>query len=193
VAAAVAALLTAPRLSARAAPTDLPAKAGVYAIFAELDTREALRLPATEAELPIYVGKAEKSLLARDGQTHFTLGRTSSSTLRRSIAALLHDSLELRGQPRNLRKPGYFDKFGLASHDEEALQEWIGRHLTIAVWLKPPDAIDENGGFLRQIECALLKLWTPPLNDSDNPMRWRELRRMRRVMADEARGWRSSA
>jgi len=152
--------------------------------------RPELRLPAIATGRPIYVGKFETSLQDRDGQTHFKLGETGRSTLRRSIAALLDDSLQLRSQPRRLENPGYFDKFGLAVHHDEALQRWIGRHLTIAVWLKPPDAVDEDGRFLLGIERALLNLWTPPLNDKDNPAPWRELRKFRKVMADEARAWR---
>ena len=63
---------------------------------------------------PLYVGKAEDSLVARDLRQHFTDGRTGSSTLRRSIAALLHDSMGLRGIPRNPQKPGYFSNYGLS-------------------------------------------------------------------------------
>ena len=70
------------------------------------------------------------------------------------------------------------------------MQEWIGQHLTITVWLKPSSTVDEDGGFLLGVERALLEMWAPPLNDRDNPGRWRELRKIRRVMADKARTWR---
>lgn len=190
VAAAAAALLTSRRLTAAAAATDLPNTPGLYAVFAELDAQEQLGLPVCVGELPIYVGKSETSLLKRDGETHFKLGQTGQSILRRSIAALLHDALGLCGQPRNPSDPGYFDKFGLAPQHDEALQRWIGEHLTISTWLKPSDAGDQAGDFLLEIERALLKLWTPPLNERDNPGRWRELRKIRRIMAEEARAWR---
>jgi len=67
---------------------------------------------------PLYVGKAENSLVARDVKTHFGDGRTGQSTVRRSFAALLHDELGLRGVPRNTAKPGYYANYGLsAPHD----------------------------------------------------------------------------
>lgn len=190
VAAAARALLIGPRMSAGTASTGLPDKAGLYGVFAEIGARDELGLPPIRAGRPAYVGKSEKSLLVRDGQTHFKLGETGNSTLRRSLAALLHDSLELRGQPRTLRNPSYFDKFGLDADDDERLQAWIGRHLTVATWLKPSDVPDEDGELLVSVERALLKMWTPPLNWTDNPQKWHELRKRRRVMADEARAWR---
>ena len=99
------ALLSEPRLSAGSASTELPPKPGLYAVFAESEAHEQLGLPSTTVGRPIYLGKAEKSLLNRDGQTHFKLGQTGRSTLRRSLAALLHDALQLRGQPRQLDTP----------------------------------------------------------------------------------------
>ena len=118
--------------------TDLPPTPGLYAVFAELDAQEQLGLPVSVGELPIYVGKYETSLLKRDGETHFKLGQTGQSILRRSIAALLHDALGLCGQPRNPSNPGYFDKFGLAPQHDEALQRWIGEHLTISTGSSRP-------------------------------------------------------
>jgi hypothetical protein len=32
-------------------------------------------------------------------------------------------------------------------------------------------------------------MWTPPLNWTDNPGRWPELKKIRQVMADDARRW----
>jgi len=61
--------------------------------------------PDHQGDKPLYVGKAEGSLVARDIRTHFASGRTGSSTLLRSFAALLRDSLGLRGVPRNLNNP----------------------------------------------------------------------------------------
>ncbi len=180
-------LLNGPRLSAAVASVDLPDAPGLYAVFAEREARAELGLPEVAGGQPIYVGKAEGSLLDRDGKTHFALGRTGQSTLRRSIAALLRPSLGLRGRPRNLDTPGYFDKFDLAPGHDATLQRWIGERPAIATWLKPPDETDHDGTYLLAIERALLRRWTPPLNDKDNPGKWREVRAIRKVMADDAR------
>ena len=63
---------------------------------------------------PLHVGKAEDSLLTREIKTHFGDGRTGSSTVRRSFAALLAHTLDLQGLPRNSAKPGYFSNYGLS-------------------------------------------------------------------------------
>lgn len=46
-------------------------------------------------------------------RTHFKTGRTGSSTLRRSLAALLRDELELRAIPRNTARPNHFADFAI--------------------------------------------------------------------------------
>jgi hypothetical protein len=133
--------------------------------------------------LPIYVGKAEDSLLKRDGQSHFREGKTGQSTLRRSLASLLRDQLGLVARPRNPAKPDHFDRFGMEPASERELQGWIGDRLDISTWVKPP------GVTLVDVERELLRRWTPPLNWTDNPGRWPPLREARRVMADDARRW----
>jgi hypothetical protein len=128
----------------------------------------------------VYIGKAEDSLLARDGRTHFTEGRTGQSTLRRSIAALLRDRLDLAAQARNPDEPGRFYAYGLDAQSERRLQHWMGKRLKISAWPKP-DGVD-----LSDVERALLKRWKPPLNLKDNPQKWAELSAKRQVMADDA-------
>ena len=49
----------------------------------------------------IYVGKTEKSQKSRDANTHFKSGKTGSSTLRRSVGAILRNKLELKPIPRS--------------------------------------------------------------------------------------------
>lgn len=188
--AAADALLTGPRFSAGAAARQLPDEPGLYAVFASPTSRAALQLPPLGKRLPIYVGKAEASLLDRDGRTHFAVGRTGQSTLRRVIAALLRDTLDIRGRPRNPKKPGYFDKFGLSPDHDDLVQVWIAAHLSIATWVKPTEEPDPTGGLLLAVERKLLARWTPPMNERDNPTPWSDLRAIRKVMADDARAWR---
>jgi transcriptional activator/GIY-YIG catalytic domain-containing protein len=91
----------------------VPARAGLYAIYGERDAWRKLGLGMPPDGRPLYIGKAEDSLVSRDLKTHFGHGRTGQSTLRRSFAALLHDELGLRGVPRNTAKPGYYPNYGL--------------------------------------------------------------------------------
>jgi hypothetical protein len=85
----------------------------------------------------LYVGKAEDSLASRDLKTHFGDGRTGQSTVRRSFAALLHDTLGLPGFPRNIDTPAYFSNYGLSASDDATLTTWMREHLRLAVWPKP--------------------------------------------------------
>lgn len=77
----------------------VPASPGLYAIYAAADVWQQLGLGSPPDGQPLYVGKAEDSLVARDLRQHFTDGRTGSSTLRRSFAALLHDSMGFGDPP----------------------------------------------------------------------------------------------
>ena len=109
----------------------VPDAPGLYAVYGSRETWDDLQLECESAERCLYVGKAEDSLVSRDLQTHFATGRTGSSTVRRSFAALLRDSLNLRGQARNLANPEHFANFGLAQPDDQRLTDWMHRHLQL--------------------------------------------------------------
>src|SRR6266487_2227107 len=72
---------------------------GLYAIHAQGVVWIELGLGEAPDERPLYVGKSESSFAGRDVRTHFghtdatrSTSVTGYSTLRRSLAALLHDS-----------------------------------------------------------------------------------------------------
>lgn len=117
----------------------VPARAGLYAIHGGAGVWRELGLSEPPDARPLYAGKAEESLVARDLDTHFGDGRTGWSTVRRSFAALLHDALGLRGLPRNIAKPGYFASYGLSPEHDAALTAWMREHLTLTTWAKPAD------------------------------------------------------
>jgi len=167
-----------------AAVEHIPDSPGLYAIYGSEVTWEELGLGKPPDARPLYVGKAEDSLVTRDLATHFGDGRTGSSTVRRSFAALLHDSLGLHGIPRNQENPGYYANYGLTSAHDTALTAWMRRQLKLAVWLKPP------GADLLAIERGVLALCQPPLNLKDVSTPWSApLSAARRRMAEEARAW----
>lgn len=94
---------------------------GLYAFYASASTWGELGLGAPPDDRPLYVGKAESTLASRDVEGHFGMRErgmqspTGSSTLRRSIAALMAPERGYRGTPRNPAKPGHFANFGRPS------------------------------------------------------------------------------
>jgi len=174
--------LTRPRHSLSTASANVPDEPGLYAIYGSAQVWAELGLDGPPDDRPLYVGKSESSLADRDLRTHFGDGRTGSSTLRRTFAALLHDALDLRGIPRNPAKPERFANYGLSPDHDAVLTRWMRASLAIAVWPRP------QGVALVTVERALLGKWLPPLNLADVSTPWRaQIRDARAVMATEAR------
>jgi GIY-YIG catalytic domain-containing protein len=174
------------RYSIDDAVSHVPDEAGLYAVYATPQAWQDLGLEL-DATLPaVYVGKAERSLSSRDVRTHFARGRTGSSTLRRSLAALLRDPLGLTAVPRNTARPDSSANFGLRPDGEDRLSAWMHEHLSLATWVKP------EGADLDAVETGVLRAWQPPLNLSKVATPSARLKAARRVMADEARAWRDS-
>lgn len=161
----------------------VPALPGLYAIHAESDVWEELGLAPSSGNRPLYVGKAETSLVARDVRTHFGDGRTGQSTVRRSFAALLCDRLELTAIPRNPARPERFANYGLGPQDDCKLTRWMRERLRLALW-------EQSGGLsLVDLERVLLARWSPPLNLRGVPARSQRLLAARARMAADARDW----
>src|SRR6185312_11976335 len=74
-----------------------PDKSGIYAFY--LSNSSNLLDFGNGGQL-IYVGIAKDSLHDRDFNQHFKTGKTGSSTLRRSIGAILKTQLNLTAVPR---------------------------------------------------------------------------------------------
>jgi hypothetical protein len=133
-------------------------RAGLYAFYGDEQAWSDLDLsPAFEGQ-PLYVGKAEKSLNGRDVGTHFSAGKTGSSTVRRSLAALLASRLDLVAVPRNLARPDGSANYSLETTGDERLSRWMEERLALATWVKPEDVV------LADVETAVLLRRRPPLN-----------------------------
>lgn len=184
------AALTGERWSMTDAPHHVPSAPGLYAIFGDEQAWRDLQL-APEPDQPLYIGKAEESLVSRDLAGHFATSTTSkpqtgSSTVRRSFAALLRETLSLRAVPRNLQKPGYFASYGLAEPGDLRLNEWMHARLTLAVWPAPAGMTSP----LADVETRLIERLAPPINIDKNPHKLARLSAARKVMAAEAARWR---
>ena len=178
----LAALLSAPEPFA-SAREGAPRSPGLYAVHAGADVWGSLGLGEPPDARPLYVGKAEDSLTKRIVDTHFYGGRTGSSTIRRSFAALLRGQLGLRGMPRNPENPGYFSNYGLSPEHDRLLTEWMRHNLELAVWRKPRDC----PVLLKDIEEDVLAELQPPLNLKDVNTTWKaKVMAARKKMAEEA-------
>src|SRR4051794_38178083 len=161
----------------------VPKEPGLYAFYGDDRAWAQLRLsPAFDGQ-PLYVGKAERSLNGRDVGTHFAAGKTGSSTVRRSLAALLVDELALVAVPRNLAQPDGSANFGLDAVSEGSLSSWMEQRLSLATWSKP------EGANLDAIETAVVRRLHPPLNLDKVGEPRKRLREARRRMTDIARAW----
>jgi hypothetical protein len=181
---ALAALVPERAIRLAGAAEHVPAKPGLYAIHSAAAVWRELGLGAPPNARPLYLGKAEDSLVSRDLDTHFGDGRTGSSTVRRSFAALLRDALSLRGMPRNPAKPGYFANYGLSPDHDAKLTAWMHDRLRLATWPRP-EGCDTA---LAAIERALLARLEPPLNLQHVTTPWTaQVKAARNVMADDAR------
>ncbi|MFC7811135.1 GIY-YIG nuclease family protein [Streptomyces olivaceus] len=185
VCAALAALAYGPRYTATEALEMVPNGAGLYAVHGDL--LAVGDLAAGAADQPLYVGKAERSLLGRDLRTHFATGKTGSSTLRRTLSALLREPLELRAVPRNLARPDGSANYSLESSGDERLTEWMHARLRLSVWVRP------DGVVLDEVETAVLNVLRPPLNLAKmGRLGDRRVKATRAAMAEEARAWREA-
>lgn len=168
----------------------VPSKPGLYAIYGAAGVWAQLGIEY-RGEMPLYVGKAERDLAARELRTHFASDSDSSpdtghSTVRRSFAALLREPLALTAVPRNKKNPGHYDKYSLDGDGDDRLTAWMRDHLEIAVWLSPHKMKVQ---VLRDIETTLLKSLSPPINIKDVSVPPVRLRILRSIMRREAEQW----
>ncbi|MFJ6429205.1 GIY-YIG nuclease family protein [Microbacterium maritypicum] len=191
--AAAVAALTGERWAITDAVRHVPARPGLYAIYGDDQAwRDLQQEPAPDA--PLYIGKAEKSLVSRDLNGHFATNprsapRTGGSTVRRSFAALLREPLDLHAVPRNLVRPERFPNYALADGGDARLNEWMHARLTLAVWPAPADMPVP----LKEVETAVIVRFTPPINLDRNPGKLARLSAARAEMAAEASRWRPEA
>ena len=131
----------------------------------------------------IYVGKTEKSQKSRDANTHFKSGKTGSSTLRRSVGAILRNKLELKPIPRSQNEIKMRD-FKLIEESEKKLTKWMIENLSLSFY-----EVTEGKKYLKLLENQLIELLTPILNISKNKGNpfLRDLKELRRQCRDIAR------
>lgn len=147
-------LLTGPRLH----PSGLESMhmPGMYAWWEE--SGELARfwprgLATVDRARPLYVGQARTAFSERGTKMH--LKQTRMSTLRRSLASLLVDELDLLPGAK-LAAGKQHTKFSLAQGAEARLTAWMLEHLTVSVAEHLAPGL---------VEGAVIATLVPPLND----------------------------
>ena len=134
---------------------------GVYAFFFRGTKFPISDYSPTKKEI-IYLGKTQSSGISRVLQTHFGTGKTGSSTVRRTLGALLRKDLKLIPIPRNNSdqlKGRLFFKFDDSS--ENKITKWMEKNLLISFFpLKGED--------VPSVEKELIKYLKPALNIDGN-------------------------
>lgn len=135
---------------------------------------------------PLYVGKAEDSLVTRDLRTHFATGRTGQSSPRRSLAALLVYELALVATPRRPAdpEPDKWTQYALEPDGDERLTAWMRERLRLAAWTC------ERPVALGKLERLVMGELQPPLNLTGVSQPWSaQVRDARKAMARAAEEW----
>lgn len=151
---------------------------GIYAIF--VDNPDSLPHPfrgilqGRNTQL-IYIGKASKSLSQRLGEQE--LRHKRAATFFRSLGAVLG----YRPQAGSLKGKKNQNNYRFTKDDTQAIIDWIDQHLKVS-WLEIP--VETIGEF----EPALLNEARPLFNDTHNPDRLKELKRLREQCRQIARG-----
>jgi len=115
----------------------------------------------------IYIGKTESSQEKRDAKTHFTSGKTGSSTVRKSIGSILCAKENLKPIPRNDSdyKKRKFSHFKFDDTSEKIITNWMKNNFALSFYEYP-----ENKQLIDKLETEIIKKLRPILNiDHKNP------------------------
>jgi hypothetical protein len=137
---------------------------GIYAFYYEGQSQIYNGIAFRSGGL-LYIGKTESSQKSRDANTHFKSGKTGSSTVRRSLGAVLRQSLGLNPIPRNATdySKGRFSPYKFDVESEVRLTQWMKAHVSMSFFEfnASPDQIDA-------LETELINKLEPALNIEKN-------------------------
>lgn len=166
----------------RYSAAEFPSSSGLYAPY--LTDPAALSLMKSTPSGLLYVGMTGSSLA---GRNHFVHKDSSSSSLRRSLGAILKYELNLQAIPRVSGETDTdMSHYQFVQPGEQRLTDWMNEHLTYGF------AVLHNG--IKDIEKELIAFFQPPLNLTDwpNPQK-PKLRALRKACCDEANYYLQSA
>jgi len=139
---------------------------GIYAFFFIGNDFPILGKSVSKHQI-IYIGKTESSQENRDAKTHFSTGKTGSSTVRKSIGSLLFEKEKLKPIPRNDidYSKGRFSHFKFDKRSEEIITSWMEENLSLAFFEYPKSKAE-----IEKLENEIINLTKPVLNISKNPL-----------------------
>jgi hypothetical protein len=155
---------------------------GVYAIFYIGNSFPVFGDSVKKHQI-IYIGKTESSQEKRDAKTHFTTGKTGSSTVRKSIGSLLNVNESLTPIPRNESDylKGRYSHFKFDLKSEETITSWMKNNLALAFYEFP-----ESKMLIDILETEVIQKLQPILNidhkNPNNPYK-NEIRKLRKDCA----------
>lgn len=138
---------------------------GIYAFFFIGNTFPLIGSSVSKHQI-IYVGKTESSQEKRDAKTHFTTGKTGSSTVRKSIGSILCEKENLKPIPRNDSdyEKGRFSHFMFDDTSEHIITNWMKNNLALSFYEYPKSRQE-----IEDLETELIHVLVPILNISKNP------------------------
>ena len=137
---------------------------GIYAIFFIGNNFPIIGNEIKKHQI-IYIGKTESSQEKRDAKTHFSTGKTGSSTVRKSIGALLHELEHLIPISRNLTdyEKGRFSHFKFDNESEKIITSWMNKNLALSFYEYPRTKQE-----IENLESNIIDELVPVLNISKN-------------------------
>lgn len=138
---------------------------GIYAFFYIGNNFPLLGNSVSKHQI-IYIGKTESSQEKRDAKTHFTTGKTGSSTVRKSIGSILYSKENLKSIPRNDSdyKKGRFSHFKFENLSEIKITNWMENNLALSFYEYPRTKKE-----IENLETEIITELIPILNISKNP------------------------
>jgi len=136
---------------------EVPEKKGVYAVY----LKQGMSIPVGEHALTglVYVGSADN--LAARLYKHFKSGGSGSSTLRRSIGAVLRAQLRLVAIPRGTgASDSDYTHYRFTPDGEDRLTAWMEQNLEVGVCPVDGDPKVVEAGLISELEPIFcLKGW----------------------------------
>ena len=110
----------------------------------------------------IYIGKSDSSIKKRLYRSHFNDKKTGSSTVRRSLGAILKEDLELEPIPRSVKEKKFRD-YAFIYEGEVRLTNWMVNNLSVSFYDYPHGKKQIN-----DLETKIIKRLIPVLNLKKN-------------------------
>lgn len=138
---------------------------GIYAFFYIGNDFPLLGDSVSKHQI-IYIGKTESSQEKRDSKTHFTTGKTRSSTVRKSIGSILCAQENLKPIPRNNSDyaKGRFSHFKFDNASEIKITDWMENNMALSFYEYPKTKQE-----IENLETEIINELVPILNISKNP------------------------